>query len=487
MKTVLNYINGAQVEGGGKLFDKFYPASGELLLKVSFAAEQDCDNAIAAASEGFKKWAVTPPGQRAAVLRKAAQLMRERLDVLAEVEVLDTGKPLREARADDVVSAIDCLEYMSAQAATVHAQQYDLGANMAYTRHEPLGVCVGIGAWNYPIQLIAWKAAPCLAAGNSMVFKPSEMTPSNAVLFAEILSEAGLPPGVFNVVQGDGQVGRYLAEHPQVAKVSFTGSVASGLKVAASTAQMMKKTTLELGGKSPLIIFADAEIDVAVEAALCSNFSSQGENCCNGTRVFVQASIYDEFCEKVAKATKALKVGNPMDLDTEIGSLISPQHRDSVCSYIESGVQQGATLLVGGGVYVVEGLEGGSFVFPTVFCDCTDEMDIVREEIFGPVMSILKFETEEEVLARANDTLFGLAAGVFTQDISRALRMTKNLEAGVCWTNTYNVVPAELPFGGYKNSGLGRENGAYALKEYTQVKSVYIQVERPSFPFKCVK
>lgn len=484
MKTVMNYINGAHVAGGGKLFDKYYPANGELLLKVSFANHQDCDDAIAVAREGFKEWSRTTPGQRAAVLRKAAQLMRERLEELAKVEVLDTGKPLREAVADDIVSAIDCLEYMSAQAATLHAQQYDLGNNMAYTRHEPLGVCVGIGAWNFPIQLIAWKAAPCLAAGNSMVFKPSEMTPSNAVLFAEILTEAGLPPGVFNVVQGDGLIGQYLAEHPQVAKVSFTGSVASGLKVAASTSKGMKKTTLELGGKSPLVVFSDADVQNAVEAALCSNFVSQGENCCNGTRVFVQTEIYDDFCEKVAKAAKAIKIGDPMSLETEIGSLISPQHLKLVCSYIERGIQQGATLLAGGETFIVAGMEGGSYVAPTVFSDCTDDMDIVREEIFGPVMSILRFESEGEVLTRANNTLFGLAAGVFTQDINRALRMTNKLQAGVCWINTYNVVPAELPFGGYKNSGLGRENGAYALQEYMQVKSVYIQLEKPSFPFK---
>jgi betaine-aldehyde dehydrogenase len=483
MKIIKNYINGQHVIGGAGLHPKLYPASGEKIFDVSYASEQDCDNAIAAAKEGFKIWSTTSPAIRASVLRRAAAILRERLDELAIAEVYDTGKPLIEAQSDDIISAVDCFEYMSAQAATLHAHQYDFGESFAYTRHEPLGVCVGIGAWNYPIQLVAWKAAPCLAAGNAMVYKPSEMTPSNSLALAEILSEAGLPAGVFNVVQGDGLIGRFLAEHPDVSKVSMTGSIASGLKVASSAAKSMKKTTLELGGKSPLIIFDDADLNSAVSAALCANFYSQGENCCNGTRVFVHEDIYDVFCEKVSSAASALIVGDPMDLATQIGSLISPAHQTIVSGYIAQGIAQGANLLCGGDVVHVDGMPGGSFMQPTVFSNCTDDMSIVREEIFGPVMSILRFSSEEEVLMRANNTEFGLAAGVFTMDIKRGHRVVNRLQAGVCWINSYNYLPAELPFGGYKQSGMGRENGAYALREYTQVKSVYVELGEPSFPY----
>lgn len=483
MKIIKNYVNGKHVLGGAGLYPKLYPASGERIFDVSYATQEDCDDAIAAAKEGFKIWSTTRPAVRAQVLRRAAALLRERVEELAVAEVYDTGKPLKEARSDDILSAIDCIEYMSAQAAILHAHQYDFGESFAYTRHEPLGVCVGIGAWNYPIQLVAWKAAPCLAAGNSMVYKPSEMTPSNSVTLAEIFSEAGLPAGVFNVVQGDGSIGKYLAEHPDVAKVSMTGSVSSGLKVASSAAKSMKKTTLELGGKSPLIIFDDADVNTAVAAALCANFYSQGENCCNGTRVFVHEVIYDDFCAKVAEAASSLIVGDPMELTTQIGSLISPAHQTKVSDYIAQGISQGARLLCGGSAAEIEGLPGGSFIQPTVFSNCTDEMSIVREEIFGPVMSILKFSGEAEVLARANNTEFGLAAGVFTKDIKRAHRVVNGLQAGVCWINTYNYLPAELPFGGYKKSGMGRENGAYALREYLQVKSVYVELGEPAFPY----
>lgn len=477
------HIAGEAVQGRGARIDNVYPATGEAYGDVAFASIEDCDDAIAAARDGFRIWSATHPVERSRVLRRASEIVRARQRELAENEVFDTGKPIREAEPDDVVTAIDCLDYMGAQAASIHGHHFDFGESFAYTRREPLGVCLGIGAWNYPIQLAAWKAGPCLAAGNAMVFKPSEFTPTNAVRLAEILEEAGLPKGVFNVVQGDAEVGRYLTTHPGIAKVSITGSVATGVRVAAAATAELKKVTLELGGKSPLVIFDDADLDRAVNAALAANFYSQGENCCNGTRVFVQSGVYDAFVEAIRWRADALVVGDPMDPRTQIGALISAKHRDRVLSYIEAGVADGAKLIAGGGPARVDGLPGGYFVRPTIFAQCEDSMRIVRDEIFGPVMSILRFETEDEVVARANDTEFGLAAGVFTRDIGRAHRVIARIEAGVCWLNTYNFAPATLPFGGHKKSGIGRENGIYAIDHYTQIKSVYVELGQPTFPY----
>lgn len=478
------YIDGQRVKAtSGVLWDNIYPATGGRLSGVHVASTGDIDAAIAAAAKGFAIWSKMHPVDRSRILRKASEIIRSRQRELAELEVYDTGKPIREAEPDDVVTAIDCLDYMGAQAASIHGHQFDFGESFAYTRREPLGVCAGIGAWNYPIQLAAWKAGPCLAAGNSMVYKPSELTPSNAVKLAEILTEAGVPPGVFNVVHGGADVGCYLAAHNAIAKVSVTGSVPTGRKVATTAAEGLKKVTVELGGKSPLIIFEDADFDSAIGAALGANFYSQGENCCNGTRVFVQAKIYDRFIEALAARCQGLVVGNPMDPATQIGSLISSEHKSRVMRYVELGKKSGARLIAGGSAPRISGFERGNFVEPAVFADCTDSMDIVREEIFGPVMSVLKFFSEAEVIARANATEFGLAAGVFTSDIKRAHRVIANLEAGVCWINTYNFAPATLPFGGHKKSGIGRENGIYAIDDYTQIKSIYVELGDPSFPY----
>jgi betaine-aldehyde dehydrogenase len=482
-RDVSLHIAGASVHGRGERIANIYPASGEPAGEVIFASTADCDDAVSAARDGFRVWSATHPVERSRILRRASEILRARQRELAENEVLDTGKPIREAEPDDVVTAIDCLDYMGAQAASIHGHHFDFGESFAYTRREPLGVCLGIGAWNYPIQLAAWKAGPCLAAGNAMVFKPSELTPTNAVRLAEVLEEAGLPKGVFNVVQGGAEVGRYLTTHPGIAKVSVTGSVPTGARVAAAATAELKKVTLELGGKSPLIVFDDADLDRAVGATLGANFYSQGENCCNGTRVFVQAGIYDAFVEAVGRRAETLAVGDPMDPETQIGALISAAHRDRVLSYIDTGRAEGARLVAGGGPARVPGLPGGFFVRPTIFAACEDGMRIVREEIFGPVMSILRFETEDEAVDRANDTEFGLAAGVFTRDIARAHRVVARIEAGVCWLNTYNFAPATLPFGGYKKSGIGRENGIYAIDHYTQIKSVYVELGQPSFPY----
>lgn len=467
----------------GAFLDNIYPATGEPVARVHQASTGDVDLAIKAAQRGFEIWSRMHPVERSRILRRASGIIQSRQRELAEIEVYDTGKPIREAEPDDVVTAIDCLDYMGAQAASIHGHQFDFGESFAYTRREPLGICAGIGAWNYPIQLAAWKAGPCLAAGNAMVYKPSEHTPSNAVKLAEILLEAGVPPGVFNVVHGAGDIGRYLATHPAIAKVSITGSVPTGSRVAAAAGEGLKKVTVELGGKSPLIVFDDADFNKAVGAAMAANFYSQGENCCNGTRVFVHAKIYDRFVEALVEKTKSLVVGNPMDAMTQIGSLISQTHKERVLGFIEQGVRAGARLVCGGHAARIAGFERGSFVEPTIFADCADGMEIVREEVFGPVMSLLRFETEAEVVARSNATDFGLAAGVFTNDIKRAHRVIAALQAGVCWINTYNFAPATLPFGGYKKSGIGRENGIYAIDNYTQIKSVYVEMGEPVFPY----
>jgi betaine-aldehyde dehydrogenase len=332
----------------------------------------------------------------------------------------------------------------------------------------------GIGAWNYPLQIACWKAAPALACGNAMIFKPAELTPFTAVKLQEILLEAGLPAGIFQVVQGFADTGRLLTRHRDIRKISLTGEVGTGKAVMSDAAQSLKHVTLELGGKSPLIVFADAAIDNAVSGALLANFYSSGQVCSNGTRVFVHRSIKTAFLERLVRRVNAMRIGDPLDPQTQVGALISEQHMHKVLSYIERGRSEGARLLTGGSRVTSGALARGFFVAPTVFDNCRDDMAIVREEIFGPVMSVLDFEDEREVIERANATEFGLAAGVFTNDLTRAHRVIAQLQAGTCWINQYNVTPIELPFGGVKLSGLGRENGRAAIEHYTQLKSVYV-------------
>lgn len=442
------------------------------------------ERAVQAAARALPAWRARTGAERGRVLRAAAEELRRRVESLARLEVLDTGKPIAEALEVDVFSAADCLEFFGGLAAGLRGSHVQLGDSaFGYTRREPLGVCVGIGAWNYPLQIAAWKAAPALAAGNTMVFKPSELTPTTAVELARVFADVGLPPGVFNVVLGRGETGAALVAHPGVAKVSLTGSVATGKRVMAGAAETLKHVTMELGGKSPLVVFEDADLDNAVSAAMLGNFYTQGEVCSNGTRVFVHASVHDVFVEKLLARTAAMVVGDPLDPATHVGALISPEHRDRVLGYVALGVQEGAVLRCGGDRVTAGALGAGNFVRPAVFTGCQDAMRIVREEIFGPVMCVLSFEDEDEVVGRANDTDFGLAAGVFTRDLARGHRVVAALDAGTCWINTYNLTPVELPFGGTKQSGLGRENGAAALDAYTQIKSVYVELGDVESPY----
>ncbi|SDI96022.1 betaine-aldehyde dehydrogenase [Paraburkholderia steynii] len=473
------YIGGEYVDAtSGVTFDSFDPATGELLAHVQQASEADIDRAVQSAREGQRVWAAMTAMQRSRILRRAVELLREHNDALAELEMRDTGKPIVETRAVDIVTGADVIEYYAGLATAIEGQQIPLRAeSFVYTRREPLGVTAGIGAWNYPIQIACWKSAPALAAGNAMIFKPSEVTPLSASKLAEIYLEAGVPPGVFNVVQGDGRVGAMLSAHPDIAKISFTGGVETGKKVMSMAGgSSLKEVTMELGGKSPLIVFDDADLDRAADIAVTANFFSAGQVCTNGTRVFVHQSVQQAFEARVIERVKRIRIGKPSDPSTNFGPLASAAQLDKVLGYIESGKKEGARL-VSGGARVTDGdYARGQYVQPTVFADCRDDMKIVREEIFGPVMSILTFANEDEVIARANDTIYGLAAGVVTENLSRAHRVIHQLEAGICWINTWGESPAEMPVGGYKQSGVGRENGITTLEHYTRIKSIQVEL-----------
>ena len=480
-----NFVNGQYLANGtGECFDVINPATSKVIYRVEVADEYIQKIALESAQQGFAIWSKLSGIERSRVLLKAVTLLRENNDELAAVEVADTGKPWQEASVVDIHSGADAIEFFAGLAPAIEGNQQQVGDDFYYTRPEPLGVCAGIGAWNYPLQIACWKAAPALACGNSMIFKPSEETPLGALKLAEILHKAGLPAGVFNVIQGDGTVGAWLSQHDAIAKVSFTGEVGTGKKVMASAAGSLKEVTMELGGKSPLIIFDDADIDNAVSAAMLGNFYTQGEICTNATRVFVQKGIYTEFVKRLLERIQInIVAGDPMAPETNFGALISKKHQDLVLKYIEQGKTEGAKLLCGGTALQPKNAPDGYFVAPTVFSECDDNMSICREEIFGPVMALMTFDNEDEVIARANNTHLGLAAGVFTQDITRAHRVIHQIQAGICWINSYGLSPVEMPVGGYKQSGIGRENGMATLKQYTQLKSVYVGLQALDSPF----
>jgi len=460
------------------------PANGAVLAELSADGAAQIDAAVLRAQAAQKKWAALSGAERGRVLHRAARMLRERNEELAVLETRNTGKPIQETRAVDVLSGAECLEYYAGLAAGIAGEHLDLGSHaFGYTRREPLGVVAGIGAWNYPLQIACWKSAPALACGNAMIFKPAELTPLTAMKLQEVFAAAGLPEGVFQVVQGQAQTGRLLTRHRDIRKISLTGEVGTGKAVMADAAATLKQVTLELGGKSPLIVFGDAKLDNAVAGALLANFYSAGEVCSNGTRVFVHQSVRAAFVERLRSRAAAMRIGDPMDPATQVGALISAEHMEKVLGFIARGRAQGARLLTGGARVTSGDLANGYFVAPTVFDGCHDDMDIVRQEIFGPVMSVLEFAEEDEVIARANATEFGLAAGVFTNDLTRAHRVIAQLQAGTCWINHYNITPVELPFGGVKMSGLGRENGRAAIEHYTQLKSVYVAMGDIDAPY----
>ena len=474
------YIHGRRVDAtSGRTFDTVNPATGEVIAQVQVASQADVESAVDSASKGQQVWAAMTAMERSRILRRAVDILRERNDALAQLETLDTGKALSETTTVDIVTGADVLEYYAGLATAIEGNQVPLReSSFFYTRREPLGVVAGIGAWNYPIQIALWKSAPALAAGNAMIFKPSEVTSLTALKLAEIYSEAGVPAGVFNVLTGLGsEVGQWLTEHPRIEKISFTGGTVTGKKVMASaSSSSLKEVTMELGGKSPLIICEDADLDRAADIAMMANFYSSGQVCTNGTRVFVPRALQARFESKIVERVKRIRLGSPQDDTTNFGPLVSFAHMERVLGYIEQGRQQGARLLIGGERVTDGDYANGAYVAPTVFTDCRDDMTITREEIFGPVMSILVYDSEDEVIRRANDTTYGLAAGIVTRDLNRAHRVIHQLQAGICWINTWGESAAEMPVGGYKQSGVGRENGLTTLAHYTRIKSVQVEM-----------
>ncbi|MDN3651610.1 betaine-aldehyde dehydrogenase [Thalassotalea ponticola] len=485
LPVLQNFIHGKFVASqSGNSFAVKNPASDEDIYLVEEADDALLQQAIESAKQGFAQWSKMTPIERSRILLKAVALLRERNDELARIEVQDTGKPIQEADCVDIETGADVIEYFAGLAPAQLGSQQAVGEDFFYTRREPLGICAGIGAWNYPLQIACWKSGPALAAGNAMIFKPSEETPMGAIKLAQIFIEAGMPKGVFNVVHGAARVGQWLTTHNDIEKVSFTGEVGTGKKVMQSASTNLKEVTMELGGKSPLIVFDDADVSQAVSAAMLGNFYTQGEICTNCTRVYVHRDVYVAFLDELKTRTENNVIaGDPLDPKVNLGALISKKHQQLVLEYIEKGKLEGANVLTGGHALSPESAPNGYFVAPTVFIDCTDDMSIVKEEIFGPVMSVLVFDNEDEVIKRANNTELGLAAGVFSRDIQRAHRVIHQLQAGICWINAYGNSPAEMPVGGYKQSGVGRENGVETLNSYTQTKSVYVGMSQIESPF----
>ena len=464
-------------------FQSVDPSTAQPTCTIHSSSPQAIDAAITSASKAFPSWSSTPPIERSRILLKAVALLRARNDELAAIETLDTGKPLSETSAVDVVTGADVLEYYANLIASggLNGESFRLrDSAWVYTTKESLGVCAGIGAWNYPIQIALWKSGPCLAAGNCMVYKPSEVTPLHAQFLAEIYREAGVPDGVFNVVYGAGDVGAYLTKHPVIQKVSFTGQVSTGQKVAGSAAGGMKYVTMELGGKSPLIVLDDCDVNNAVDGAMMANFFSTGQVCTNGTRVFVPQSMKAAFESLLLKKMSYIRAGDLKNPNTNFGPLVSKPHYEKVISYIEHGINKDRAKLIHGGTdrpkQLPQSYSKGYWVVPTIFTDCTDSMKITREEIFGPVMTILYYTDLDDAVTRANNTELGLAAGVFGKDINRCHDVIRQLQAGITWVNTWGESPAEMAVGGWKSSGVGVENGRKGLENWLQNKSTLVEM-----------
>lgn len=458
------------------------PGTGEEIGVIAAGDAADVDEAVRSAGRAFeRRWSVLSPAARGRALFALADLIEEHADELATLESVDNGKPFMESRYVDVAVAAEVYRYYGGWTTKLAGQTLPVsptvGEAMAYTRREPLGVVGAIVPWNFPFMITSWKLGPALAAGNTVVLKPSELTSLSALRLVELMADAGLPPGVVNLVTGLGpEAGQAILDHPGVAKVSFTGSTATGRRVLEASAADFKKVTLELGGKSGNVIFADADLDAAVQGALTGIFMNQGEVCCAGSRILVERSIYDEVVERLAEEAQQITLGHGLDDAAEMGAIVSAQQRERVEGYIELGQQEGARLVCGGDRPNGE-LASGYFLRPAVFADVTDEMRIAREEIFGPVASVMPFDDETHAITRANNTDYGLAAGIWTQNLARAHRVAAALQAGTVWVNTYNMVDPAAPFGGYKASGYGRDLGEEALVGYTQTKTVWVSLD----------
>jgi len=472
-------INGKWVESAsGKTFPTYNPATGEVMAQVAEGDREDIDRAVAAARNAFDRgpWRSMTASERGRLVWKLADLLEANLEEFAELESLDNGKPLTVARAADVPLAVDLFRYMAGWSTKIEGNTipisvpYTPGARyLAYTLREPVGVVGQIIPWNFPLLMAAWKLGPALATGNTVVLKPAEQTPLSSLRLGELIQEAGFPDGVVNIVPGYGETaGAALASHPDVDKIAFTGSTEVGRLVLQAAAGNLKKVSLELGGKSPNVVFADADLDSAIAGAASAIFFNHGQCCCAGSRLFVENKIFDKVVEGVAEKASQIKVGAGFDPDTEMGPLVSQEQLERVCSFLESGLSEGAKAVVGGSRHG----EQGYFVKPTVLVNTHPKMRVIQEEIFGPVVAAIPFDDPAELVSHANDSAYGLAAGIWTRDIQKANRLAADLRAGTVWINCYNIFDAALPFGGYKQSGWGREMGHEVLEHYTEVKAV---------------
>ncbi|MDR0886243.1 MAG: aldehyde dehydrogenase family protein [Clostridiales Family XIII bacterium] len=480
---IKNYINGAWIDSStGAKKELINPANGQVIATFANSTVEDTKTAIAAAKESFyvdRTWRDTDAPTRADKLFEIAAALEKRVSEIALIESMNNGKPLREAEAD-VIDAAHCFKYYAGLITKPYGGVYDVnnafGKMRSFTVHEPVGVCALITPWNYPLLMGVWKIAPALAAGNSIIYKPSSNTPMSSQILFEILDEVGLPKGVVNMILGPGRnVGDALSSSNDVDMITFTGSTEVGQQIARGAVSNLKKVGLELGGKSPNVIFADADLEGAVEWAMIAVFFNQGEVCSAGSRIIIEESLKDVFLKRLKERTEAITIGDPLQ-NPDMGPLVSKEHMETVLKYIEIGKREGADCIAGGYRYTEGACADGYFVAPTIFDKCTPDMRIVREEIFGPVVTVQTFTTEEEAVQMANDTEFGLAGAVFTSDGSRALRVIDEIRAGITWINCYNPTFNEAPWGGYKKSGLGRELGVHGLEEYQEVKQININL-----------
>ena len=472
-------INGQWTEGS-KTFDTMNPATGEVLTQVAEASAADVDRAVQAARRAFEDgsgpWRKLSASERGRLIWRLADLVEKNIEELAELETLDNGKPIFESRYVDMPMVIDVLRYYAGLATKIHGETVNTSeAAITYTLREPVGVVGLIVPWNFPLLLASWKIGPALACGNTIVLKPAEQTPLTPLMLGELALEAGFPAGVINIVTGGPETGKAIVAHPGIDKIAFTGSTTVGKEIMRGAADTLKRVTLELGGKSPNIVFSDADVDNAVKGAINGIFYGKGEVCNAGSRLFLERKLKDEFTEKLVARASKMKPADPLDPKTKLGAIVSQEQMQTVLSYIDAGKKDGAKLVAGGNRVSVDGSKG-FFIEPTIFGDVQNDMKIAREEIFGPVLSVLSFDDVDEVIEQANNNPYGLAAAVWTRDVKKAHTVSRRLKAGTVWINTYGLMDAALPFGGYKSSGFGRELGAHAIEHYTELKTVWLNM-----------